>query len=233
MTKNLFAALLVYHDIDSRSAAMNMAIDEAILEMATEPTIRFYRWDHPALSFGYFGKFSEVANHEGQREIVRRWTGGGIVFHGYDLTYSLIIPATDPAFGESSMSIYLKVHAAISTTLGARGKNVAALYERGSERDSAVADRRYNKELCFANPVKGDVLLDGQKIAGAAQRRTRRGLLQQGSIQGLDLGQGFEEDFVSALSVNSKTMWLENGIVQRALEIAEQKYATTAWLRRR
>src|SRR5262252_4406747 len=80
----LFRSLDVYQDIDSRSAALNMAIDEALLEIATAPTIRFYRWNHPALSFGYFGKFDDVADQKDKREIVRRWTGGGIVFHGND-----------------------------------------------------------------------------------------------------------------------------------------------------
>ena len=68
MTKGLFASLNVYHDLDSRSAALNMAIDEALLKSVTEPTIRFYRWDHLALSFGYFGKFADVANHAAERE---------------------------------------------------------------------------------------------------------------------------------------------------------------------
>src|SRR5690242_3943457 len=95
-----------YHDEPSRSAAMNMAIDEALVETATVPSIRFYQWDHPALSFGYFGKFEDIASH--RRDIVRRWTGGGIVFHGEDLTYSILIPATDETFGKSSTSIYEK-----------------------------------------------------------------------------------------------------------------------------
>src|SRR5258706_8106806 len=119
---SIFAALDVCHDIDSRNAALNMAIDEALLETATIPTIRFYKWNHPALSFGYFGKFDDVANHD--RDIVRRWTGGGIVFHGEDLTYSIVIPATDDAFNESSMSIYEKVHRAIGAAFAANGRSV-------------------------------------------------------------------------------------------------------------
>jgi len=79
MTKGLFASLNVYHDIASRSAALNMAVDEALLETAKIPTIRFYTWDHPALSFGYFGKFADVENHAPQRDLARRWTGGGQV----------------------------------------------------------------------------------------------------------------------------------------------------------
>ena len=90
MTDKLFATLAVYKDSQLHSAAMNMAIDEALLESATVASIRFYGWHSPALSFGYFGRFSDVAIYAGERDLVRRWTGGGIVFHGDDLTYSIV-----------------------------------------------------------------------------------------------------------------------------------------------
>src|SRR5712671_4378822 len=121
---SIFGSLDVYHDEPSRSAALNMAIDEALLETAEVPTIRFYQWDHPALSFGYFGKFTEVSAHSTERDLVRRWTGGGIVFHGNDLTYSLVIPASDPVFDESSIAIYEKIHRALCD--GLAGHNPGA-----------------------------------------------------------------------------------------------------------
>ena len=116
-TRPLFADLTIYHDESPHSAAMNMAIDEALLETAVVPTIRFYRWRSPALSFGYFGKFSDVAIYAAERDLVRRWTGGGIVFHGDDLTYSIVIPANDPVFDESSIVIYEKIHRALCGAL--------------------------------------------------------------------------------------------------------------------
>ena len=116
-TQSLFDALTVYHDDTPRPAAMNMAIDEALLEYATDPVIRFYRWQSPALSFGYFSRFADVAAYQTERALVRRWTGGGIVFHGEDLTYSIVIPASDAVFTESSMSIYEKIHRALCEVL--------------------------------------------------------------------------------------------------------------------
>jgi lipoate-protein ligase A len=237
MTKGLFASLNVFHDISSRSAALNMAIDEALLESATEPLIRFYKWDHPALSFGYFGKLADVANHAPTHDIVRRWTGGGIVFHGDDLTYSVVIPAADPAFGESSMPIYEKIHSAVSVAFAATGKSVelapvAALYERRTNK-AAVTDPRYRREECFANPVRADVLSNGRKIAGAAQRRTRRGLLQQGSIQDVDLRDKFADQFASELCSKCYQKTLDERLIARANEIAEEKYSTATWLKRR
>lgn len=231
---SMFAALNVYHDGVAHSAAMNMAIDEALLEYAAVPSIRFYRWHSPALSFGYFGKFAHVACYAGERDLVRRWTGGGIVFHGDDLTYSIVIPANDNAFSESSMSIYEKVHCALRDALGGNGKR--AVVAGGGDPGAADAIRSafspggYN---CFANPVRADVMVDGRKIAGAAQRRTRRGLLQQGSIQGIDLEIGLSERFAIELSNNCQTQSLQSTVRCRAREIAAQKYGADAWLRKR
>src|SRR6266566_6465855 len=120
--RKLFAALDIYRDDSADSAALNMAIDEALLEGATVPSIRFYRWHSPALSFGYFGRFAHVACYAGDRDLVRRWTGGGIVFHGDDLTYSIVIPVNDAAFGESSMSIYEGIHRAVCRALNGIGE---------------------------------------------------------------------------------------------------------------
>src|SRR5262245_20435353 len=89
----MFDRLLFHDDTEPRSAAVNMAIDEALLEHSTTPALRFYSWNRPALSFGYFGRLADAMKSGNSREIVRRWTGGGIVLHGADLTYSLILPA--------------------------------------------------------------------------------------------------------------------------------------------
>ena len=230
MTKGLFASLNVYRDIASRSAALNMAVDEALLETAEIPTIRFYTWDHPALSFGYFGKFADVENHASQRDLARRWTGGGIVFHGDDLTYSIVIPATEPVFSESSRSIYERIHNALRDALVSEGRDavVAAVADRGS----GVSDADYNGH-CFANPVRADVLSNGRKVAGAAQRRTRRGLLQQGSIQGIQPANKFADQFANELCSECYHKTLDERLIARAREIADEKYGAASWLQRR
>jgi lipoate-protein ligase A len=258
---SIFSSLHVYQDISSRSAAINMAIDEALLEAATIPSIRFYRWKSPALSFGYFGKFADVAGNAFERDLVRRWTGGGIVFHGEDLTYSIVIPAADPAFAKSSMSIYEKIHRALAEALIASGRPAklavaAAVSDRrhlgkGDLPLPAVALRRRQIALgvencrslepavtasgysCFAYPVHADVVINGRKIAGAAQRRTRAGLLQQGSIQGVDLGNGLADRFALSLSANCGERKIGDEVLNRALELARQKYGSDVWLRKR
>jgi lipoyl(octanoyl) transferase len=235
MTEQLFARLDIYYDVATHSAAMNMAIDEALLETAVVPTIRFYRWRSPALSFGYFGKFSDVAIYAAERDLVRRWTGGGIVFHGDDLTYSIVIPASDPVFDESSIAIYEKIHRALCEALNKIGKQavVAGGVDPGdfsAATRAAVNTSGYN---CFANPVRADVMMDGRKIAGAAQRRTRRGLLQQGSIQGFAMNTDLAQKFAQELSPKCNDFEVNERIFQRARELAQQKYGSDSWLRKR
>ncbi len=233
MTRHLFNTLDVYHDSASPSAAMNMAIDEALLECAAVSSIRFYRWQSPALSFGYFGKYSDVAIYAGERDLVRRWTGGGIVFHGEDLTYAIVIPASDPTFHDSSTAIYERIHRALAKVLNRTGEQavVAGGADPGGIATAkGVTAASYN---CFANPVRADVMIDGRKVAGAAQRRTRRGLLQQGSIQGIDLDIPLADRFANVLSPSCTQLKIEKEIFQRAREIAEQKYGTEKWLRKR
>jgi lipoate-protein ligase A len=161
---------------------------------------------------------------------VRRWTGGGIVFHGDDLTYSIVIPASDPVYDESSIAIYEKIHRALCGALA--GHNQAAELVRVANQVRA-GDRGSCDNNCFANPVRADVMIDGRKIAGAAQRRTRRGLLQQGSIQGFARKTDLAQKFARALSANCSEFEANKEIFRRAREFAQQKYGTESWQRGR
>jgi lipoate-protein ligase A len=215
--------LHVCDDSEPRSAALNMAVDEALLESATSPTLRFYRWRGLALSFGYFGSYVDVAAQRSDREIVRRWTGGGVVPHGDDLTYSVIIPASHPFFARSSLTIYSDLHDAIREALKASGID-ATLANSVSPKVS---------ENCFANAVRADVISQGRKIAGAAHRRSRAGLLHQGSIQNAKLPHRFIDDFARTLCDRFEHRALSQKLIDRATTIAQAKYGTIEWLVRR
>ena len=219
----MFDEIDVYEDSERQNAALNMAIDEALLESATKPTLRFYGWKGPSLSFGYFGRYADAEREGGSRDRVRRWTGGGIVLHGNDLTYSLVIPAGCRSFALTPGAIYATVHQAIRDVLLAEGK--AALI--------ATSARPKISEACFANTVVADVLLGENKVAGAAQRRTRLGLLQQGSIQVPQLAASFAGNFARALCSANHIRNLPSDLIRRAQEIEEVKYATEQWLQRR
>jgi lipoate-protein ligase A len=216
-------ALLVYDDREAKSAAMNMAVDEALLAGAPAPILRFYGWRQPSLSFGYFGLYADVASQSSAREIVRRWTGGGIVPHGDDLTYSVIIPKAHPFFARSSLEIYAVLHDAVRRALGAN-QIEATLMDRAASRVS---------EDCFANAVRADVMSNGHKIAGAAHRRSRAGLLHQGSIQRPDLPDRFRNDFARTICERYQNKTLTPALLEQATRIAGTKYGTTEWLMRR
>ena len=218
----LFERLIVHREREPCSAAMNMAIDESLLEQAALPTLRLYQWRQPSLSFGYFGKFADRAAESGTREIVRRWTGGGMVLHGDDLTYAVVTPAGHPASAHGPAAIYAALHSAIRDALGAEGREAEL---------AALAAPKISDD-CFANPVRNDVMLRGRKIAGAAQRRTRRGFLHQGSIQLPDLSQTFCDHFARSLSPQVEWHEIPPEIFRRAAVLATQKYATEEWLRR-
>lgn len=217
-----FERLVVYDDRTPAGAALNMALDEALLESSTEPVLRFYAWARPALSFGYFGKYSDVAAEAETRELVRRWTGGGSVHHGDDLTYSLVTPASHPAFTQGPAAVYAALHRAICEALAE--ENLAA--QLAAEAAPKISD------ACFANPVRDDVLLDGRKVAGAAQRRTRTGFLQQGSIQIPQFSAAFREHFARALSPAIVWREISSTVHARAAALADTKYGADAWLRR-
>ncbi len=215
--------LQVYDDVALNSASLNMAVDEALLERAAAPVLRFYRWERPSISFGYFGRYAEVADQSGDRDLVRRWTGGGIVPHGADVTYSVIVPASQPWLARSSLEIYAAIHAAILHALQANGVE-AILASSAGPRVS---------EDCFANPVRADVLSNGQKIAGAAHRRSRGGLLHQGSIQCRNLPPQFRDDLARFLCKSFAPMTPSPVLLERAATITAAKYGTTEWLMRR
>ena len=218
----LFEKLDVVEDRVPRDGAMNMAVDEVLLLSIQKPTLRFYGWKVPAVSFGYFGHVADAKHFAAGREIVRRWTGGGIVSHGKDLTYSLVIPASCEAFARGSRVLYESIHAALSSSLNQQGF-ASALTPAESQKVS---------EACFANPVTSDVMLGGVKIAGAAHRRTKRGLLHQGSVQ-IHLQSSFCDSFATALAKTRITVELSAIDEAAAREIAGQKYATQAWNCRR
>jgi lipoyl(octanoyl) transferase len=205
------------------SAALNMAIDEVLLKTTLAPLLRFYRWSEPSVSFGYFGKFHEAREFARGRALVRRWTGGGIVSHGDDFTYSVIIPASDSASRFSSGEIYRMVHDAIARSLRAVGIQTSLAQDAAPKMSDS----------CFANPVVADVIEAGHKIAGAAHRKTRDGLLHQGSIQRRNLDQRFHEKLASALSNEVRASRPTVNLIEMSEKLAAEKYATQAWLRRR
>lgn len=156
--------------------AYSMAVDEALLEAAPalgQPVLRFYGWTESAATFGYFQKISEIERVTRLRPLVRRPTGGGLVPHDADWTYSLALPPAHAWHALRATESYERVHQWLR----------AAFARLGVAAELAPCCRKEIPGQCFAGHEKSDLLWHGRKIAGAAQRRTKTGLLIQGSVQ--------------------------------------------------
>jgi len=214
------------------SSALNMAIDEALLLHVAElgyPVLRFYAWSEPAASFGYFQRHAEVAAATGLRPLVRRPTGGGIVPHGNDWTYSVVLPPNHFWHRLKAVESYRRVHEWVQ----------GAFAETGVAAELASEARREVQGQCFAGAEQFDVLANDRKIAGAAQRRTRDGLLIQGSVQP---PQGVKrEPWESALCAWAAKQWklrwrdwqVSRDIATAAERLARGKYASVGYNERR
>src|SRR6478735_7958796 len=98
-----------------------MGVDEALLVDAVEngiATLRFYQWSEPTLSLGYFQHYSDRIQHAASRDcaVVRRQTGGGAILHDRELTYSIVLPESNP-FAKQSQQLYALMHQAIIAAL--------------------------------------------------------------------------------------------------------------------
>lgn len=224
----MFETLEFWRDEVARTGAENMAIDQLLMErIGVHPILRVYRWSEPALSFGYFLAMADVEAlfpPEGGLNYVRRWTGGGIVDHRIDITYTLVIPRTHRLSRARGAESYCVIHKALAASLLQMGES--ARLTPVDEGDGALA--------CFDNPVAHDVTdAAGQKMAGAGQRRTRHGLLHQGSVVAgagaVELG----EKFTSSLSAEVRPWAPDGRFFQDAACLARDRYATDAWLNKK
>lgn len=162
----------------------HMALDEQLVHLRPQAvTLRFYNWaDGPAVTFGYAQFVREVKNTLSEQhfagEYTRRPTGGGIVFHTDDLTFSLVFPAQ-----ERPTEIYKKMHGFIFDALARAGVKGRMLTEKLPAAAYAPSVN-HEASACFIRPVENDVLQeDGQKILGGAIRRFGGTVLYQGSLQ--------------------------------------------------
>ncbi len=166
--------MLIQHG--KMKADFNMAFDEAMLLRVNEvgmPILRFYAWNEPAATFGYFQKYSEIKQTTPLRPLIRRPTGGGLVPHENDWTYSLTFPVGHDWYRLKAEESYQRVHEWVAD----------ALTRAGMPSELSPCCIKEGPGQCFLGAEKYDVLHNGAKIAGAAQRRNKQGLLIQGSIQ--------------------------------------------------
>lgn len=174
--------MLKIFDTGKNSVEKNMLLDAELLKnLGDTPILHFYDWEGDSLTYGYFLKpenFLDLEELKRQNiSFARRPTGGGIVFHIWDLAFSYLMPAAHPSFSLNPLDNYRFVNQIV---LHAMEDCFGSKLTLTPEHFPNIAATSEN--FCMARPTKYDVIKNGIKIAGAAQRLTKAGYLHQGTI---------------------------------------------------
>ncbi len=217
----MLETLELWIDEPVRDGFANMAVDDWLLDTVIRPVLRIYAWEPGWGSFGYFVADAEASEALPGLRRVRRRTGGGIVDHRHDWTYTLVVPTGEPLADLRGGESYRYIHAALAVALEQEGHRACLAADPGPVKGGE----------CFARPAAHDLLdAGGRKIAGAGQRRSGRGLLHQGSVA-VPLGPEFGKVLAAALSGTPRSFHArpdETGIRSGA-----EAFRNPAWAKRR
>jgi lipoate-protein ligase A len=165
-------------DSGGLDGAEQMALDAGLMDRARltgEAVLRVYEWARPTLSFGRHesvrGRFMPEALEQENVAAVRRPTGGRVLMHDREVTYSVTAPAPED---ERLKESYRRINAVLVNAIARLGVRV--------EEAISSAPRRPGGAACFAEPSEGELVVAGRKLVGSAQLRERGALLQHGSI---------------------------------------------------
>lgn len=173
-------------DTGALDGACNMAVDEALLACFDPehslPVLRLYGWNPPTLSLGRYQEAASALNlalcAAEKVPVVRRMTGGGIIYHSRELTYSIVCtPAQlgDVTGVKGGFRQLCRFLLAAYRTLGLAPSFAADSNPEGERLGARTA-------FCFAGKEECDIVVRGRKLGGNAQRRARGLILQHGSI---------------------------------------------------
>ncbi|MBO9129686.1 biotin/lipoate A/B protein ligase family protein [Bacillus sp. 165] len=170
------------------SPAFNMALDECLLNWQSEkklsPIVRFYEWEVPTLSIGYFQRVEKEINMEEVSKrgfgFVRRPTGGRSVLHDKELTYSVIVSEDHPDMPRTVTEAYRVISEGILE--GFKTLGLDAYYAVPKTKEEREDLKNPRSAVCFDAPSWYEIVVEGRKIAGSAQTRQKGVILQHGSI---------------------------------------------------
>jgi len=214
-----------------------MAVDEALARSRPDAfCLRFFRWKGVGLTFGYAQRFRAVERllpPEVGKNWTRRPTGGGLVPHLDDLTFSCVFPDA----GElNPTGLYRRIHSAIHQALCEGGLAVRLSVSEGED---SARDGVERVSQCFKEPVSLDILMGETKILGGAIRRMGQTVLYQGSLQLPDARQRSEEleGLIQRHLANEwGLLWTPGKMdvpTQTAAKALEAKYRSLEWIQRR
>ncbi|WP_198000355.1 lipoate--protein ligase family protein [Gimesia alba] len=238
------------------AGSWNMAVDEALLESAAENelcSLRWYRWDQPTISLGYFQKNETEEQNQTWKGLprVRRLSGGGAILHHHELTYSFAIPASHP-LSQFPPDLYLTIHQPVIDILATHDLQVAF---RG------VSFKAESEPfLCFGRGDERDLVYQGNKILGSAQRRRRGAIVQHGSLLLLTseyaphfpgllnqyeqislyqsqflsrLAEEFSQAIAQAIQLPLESQKLTDEEFEQARQLEKEKYSRESWTSRK
>ncbi len=217
-------ALTLWKDTALRSGEESMAADELLLSLGGS-WLRTYHWKEPTVTYGFFDTEGEAQRlfPEAGIRFVRRWTGGGIVDHRRDVPFTLVLAREDKPERPSSAELYRWIH----------GRLACVFQTLGLECRLLSADAPGGGRSCWASPVTSDLVdASSRKLAGGGQRRTPRGVLHQGSIQGCTPPGGWDELFARRLACGVRVIEADAPVPDfqnRVAALCREKYASAAW----
>lgn len=213
-----------------------MAVDEHLMNLQkkeeTLPTLRIYFWKKSAYSLGYFQNIKKFLERNSvrnsQAEIVRRITGGGMVFHENDLTFSFTSKDPTIFLPSAVRASYQRVNEAVYEGLKEIISGISF-----SQNKIQPSGRAHEAQACFENPSCYDLMLAGKKILGASQRRSAGVLLHQATLfLSLDrerlikeIVRGFEKSWGAVFNA----VPLSDAELLEARQIEKFRYASSEW----
>ncbi|HSX13081.1 MAG TPA: lipoate--protein ligase family protein [Chlamydiales bacterium] len=217
-----------------QTAIENMALDASLLQdLGDDPILHLYDWKNPSLTYGHFIRPENHIHLETAKtlgiSLAKRPTGGGIVFHIWDYAFSFLLPSSHKHFSDNTLENYRFVNEIVLEVIQELFSLSAQIIP-----DSFVSIGEDCQHFCMARPTQYDVVYNGMKIAGAAQRKTKKGYLHQGTISLATpddslLQQLLKRDVVNAMSVftfapiDQKALPKTRNEIGRRLEKAFQK----------
>jgi lipoate-protein ligase A len=246
--------LLFTPDVDPY---MNMAIDEALTRKCIDSedrptTIRFYTWKETSCSIGYFQKIENVfkATNDKRIPVVRRPTGGGIVYHGNDITFSIVKRKIHSNQQENISSFYKLIGESLLRGLESLGLTCTFYFPeeesyRSAQQIQPFKNRLSQESYCSVTPAKYDIMIDGCKVAGYAARKSQGAVLCQGYLdvhkrwnqQYNDshentinlLFENLSSSFKNVFGIALTSSQLTDEEMESALELRDKKYACDEW----
>lgn len=208
----------------------NMALDEALFTAHVEgesdcPSLRIYGWESPCITIGYFQEYSKFM--DSGLSITRRLTGGLMVKHSNDVSYSFIASKKHWEHVYDQTKTYELIHSAIKQGLKFTGieTDFCVDYQTSSAKGN----------ICTKTFYRHDLQSNNKKIAGSCQRRRGAYLLQQGSIH-FDEKYDFDEvvsnlvkGFADVLKLRFHNSTPSNNEFSNSNILSNNKYSSNVW----